>query len=87
MKPETATVCSMKRQPAWFVPAALCLLVIAVYANGFANGLAGDIRGFLQDTRVHEFSAGNLALIFTHTYWWPYGESGLYRPFTSAESA
>jgi hypothetical protein len=73
----------MKRQPAWFVPVALCLLVIAVYANGFANGIAGDIRGLLQDTRVHEVSAGNLGLIFTHTYWWPYGESGLYRPFTT----
>jgi hypothetical protein len=73
----------MKRQPAWIVPVALCLLVIAVYANGFANGLAGDIRGLLQDTRVHEISAENLGLIFTHTYWWPYGESGLYRPFTT----
>ena len=73
----------MKRLPAWVVPVALCLLVLAVYANGFAGGLAGDIRGLLQDTRVHEVSAENLGLIFTHTYWWPYGESGLYRPFTT----
>jgi hypothetical protein len=57
--------------------------VIAVYGNGFANGLAGDIRGLLQDTRVHEVSADNVGRIFTHTYWWPYGESGLYRPFTT----
>jgi hypothetical protein len=54
-----------------------------VYGNGFANGLAGDIRGLLQDTRVHQVSAENLRQIFTHTYWWPYGESGLYRPFTT----
>jgi hypothetical protein len=73
----------MKHQSAWLVPVALCLLVIAVYANGFANGIAGDIRGLLQDTRVHDVSAENLGLIFTHTYWWPYGESGLYRPFTT----
>jgi hypothetical protein len=70
-------------QPSRFVPLALCLLVIAVYGNGFANGLAGDARGLLQDTRVHEVSAENVGLIFTHTYWWPYGESGLYRPFTT----
>jgi hypothetical protein len=57
--------------------------MIAVYGNGFANGLAGDMRGLLQDTRVHEVSAENLGQIFTHTYWWPYGESGLYRPFTT----
>jgi hypothetical protein len=73
----------MKRQSALLAPVALCLLVIAVYANGFANGIAGDIRGLLQDTRVHDVSAENLGLIFTHTYWWPYGESGLYRPFTT----
>ena len=71
------------REKPWLVPLALCALVFAVYGNGFANGLAGDIRGLLQDSRVHEFSAANLALIFTHTYWWPYGESGLYRPFTT----
>lgn len=47
-----------------------------VYGNSFANGLAGDIRGLLQDNR-------QLGDIFTHTYWWPYGESGLYRPFTT----
>src|SRR5215471_14212355 len=62
---------------------ALCLLVAAVYANGFANGIAGDIRGLLDDPRVHDATAENVGLIFTHTYWWPYGESGLYRPFTT----
>ena len=79
MKPSPAA----DPRPARFVPVALCLLVVAVFANGFANGLAGDIRGLLQDARVHDVSAENLGLIFTHTYWWPYGESGLYRPFTT----
>ena len=71
------------REKPWLAPLALCALVLAVYGNSFANDLAGDIRGLLQDSRVHELSAANLGLIFTHTYWWPYGESGLYRPFTT----
>ena len=75
---------NLPRERRWLAAAALCLLVLAVYANGFANGFAGDSRGLiLADTRVHDASAENLGLIFTHTYWWPYGESGLYRPFTT----
>src|SRR5215471_11160406 len=74
----------LPRERRWLVPAGLCLLVIAVYANGLGGGFAGDSRGLiLADTRVHDASAENLGLIFTHTYWWPYGESGLYRPFTT----
>ena len=37
----------------------------------------------LQDTRVHDATADNVDLIVRHTYWWPYGESGLYRPLTT----
>src|SRR5215467_6946992 len=74
----------LPRERRWLVPAGLCLLVIAVYANGLGGGFSGDSRGLiLADTRVHAVSAENLGLIFTHTYWWPYGESGLYRPFTT----
>jgi tetratricopeptide (TPR) repeat protein len=74
----------LPRERRWLVPAGLCLLVIAVYANGLGGGFSGDSRGLiLADTRVHDASAENLGLIFTHTYWWPYGESGLYRPFTT----
>ncbi len=28
-------------------------------------------------------AAGNIGLIFEHTYWWPHGESYLYRPFAT----
>jgi len=43
-----------------------------------------DDRGLLvSDPRVHEASAGNIRLIVDHTYWWPSGETGLYRPFTT----
>src|SRR5262249_37194330 len=34
----------------------------------------------LQDTRIHELTAANIKLILTHSYWWPYAETGLYRP-------
>jgi protein O-mannosyl-transferase len=37
----------------------------------------------LGDTRIRTASAANAALIIQHTYWWPNGESGLYRPLTT----
>ncbi len=37
----------------------------------------------LGAARIQTANAANIALIFQHTYWWPYGESGLYRPFTT----
>jgi protein O-mannosyl-transferase len=43
-----------------------------------------DNRGLLlNDSRLREASVANLRLIFDHTYWWPNGESGLYRPFAT----
>src|SRR5450759_1300763 len=62
----------------------LCLLTLAAYSNSFGAGFAMDNRGLiLQDARVHAATAENLGLIFGHTYWWPYGESGLFRPLTT----
>ena len=62
----------------------LCLLTLAAYSNSFGAGFAMDNRGLiLQDARVHAATAENLDLIFGHTYWWPYGESGLFRPLTT----
>jgi protein O-mannosyl-transferase len=62
----------------------LCLLTLVVYSNSFGAGFAMDNRGLiLQDARVRAATAGNLDLIFGHTYWWPYGESGLFRPLTT----
>jgi hypothetical protein len=64
--------------------AALVALAFAVYANAFTAGFALDGRGLvLQDPRVRAATAENVALIRDHTYWWPYGESGLYRPVTT----
>ena len=62
----------------------LCLLTLAVYGNSFGAGFTMDNRGLiLEDARVRAATAQNLALIFGHTYWWPYGESGLFRPLTT----
>jgi hypothetical protein len=65
-----------------FAAASLCVLTLAAYSNSFSAGFVFDNKGLLlQDPRIREASAENLALILQHTYWWPYGESGLYRPF------
>jgi tetratricopeptide (TPR) repeat protein len=63
---------------------AAMLVVFLAYLNSFGAGFAFDSRGLiLDDTRVRAWSADNLAQIWRHTYWWPIGESGLYRPFTT----
>ena len=62
----------------------LCLLTLAVYSNSFGAGFVMDNRGLiLEDSRVRAATAENVGLIFGHTYWWPYGESGLFRPLTT----
>jgi hypothetical protein len=43
-----------------------------------------DNKGLLiEDPRLRSASAGNVRQILDHTYWWPKGESGLYRPVTT----
>jgi hypothetical protein len=37
----------------------------------------------LEDPRLRAVTASNLHDIFTHTYWWPYAETPLYRPLTT----
>src|SRR5437764_14916740 len=82
MKPKRPV--AARTTSAWIAPAALVLLAIVAYANSFGGGFALDSRGLiLDDARVHEWTPGNLAQIWRHTYWWPNGETGLYRPFTT----
>jgi len=70
--------------PWWAAAVGLALLCVAAYANSFGTGFAFDNRQLiLNDPRVHAFTSENLARILHHTYWWPYGESGLYRPLTT----
>jgi protein O-mannosyl-transferase len=67
-----------------FAVVALCAVTLLAYANSFSSGFVLDNRGLLlQDPRTQEATAENLKLILQHTYWWPYSESGLYRPFTT----
>ena len=64
--------------------AALALLTFLAFANSFSAGFVLDNKvHLLQDPRIRELTIENIRLIFQHTYWWPTGETGLYRPFTT----
>lgn len=77
----------MKRTPHYphvLAAFALVVLTLLAYSNSFRSGFVLDNRGLLlNDARLHEASPANIRMIFDHTYWWPNGESGLYRPFTT----
>ena len=62
---------------------ALCVLTLLAYSNSFGSELVLDNKVLLLDPRLREASPENIDLIFQHTYWWPTGEAGLYRPFTT----
>ncbi len=69
--------------PRWAAPA-LCVITLLAYANSFQAGFALDNKILLlQDPRIREATAGNVDLIFQNTYWWPHGESYLYRPLAT----
>jgi tetratricopeptide (TPR) repeat protein len=66
------------------IAAGLCVPAIVAYANSFSAGFALDSQQLvLNDPRVHAATAENVGLIINRSYWWPYGESGLYRPLTT----
>ena len=62
---------------------ALGLITLLAFSNSFSTGFALDNHVLLNDTRIQAATSSNLALIVGHTYWWPNGESGLYRPLTT----
>ncbi|MGA2269411.1 MAG: DUF1736 domain-containing protein [Bryobacteraceae bacterium] len=63
---------------------ALLGITLAAYSNSFSAGFTFDNKGLLlQDPRIRQATAQNIDLILHKTYWWPYGESGLYRPITT----
>src|SRR5262245_33982247 len=76
----TISVARWKR-PA--LEAALVLLALLAYSNSFDAGFTLDNHGILRDPRVQQATAQNVRLIFSHGYWWPNGEAGLYRPLTT----
>jgi tetratricopeptide (TPR) repeat protein len=68
----------------WLVVLALCAVTLLAYSNSFSAGFTFDNKGLLlQDPRIRAATPQNIGLIFQKTYWWPYGESGLYRPITT----
>jgi protein O-mannosyl-transferase len=72
------------RHSRWWAATALLALTLIAYSNSFRAGFALDNRGLLlEDPRIREAGGENIALILDHTYWWPSGESGLYRPLTT----
>src|SRR6185369_9364658 len=69
-----------------YLPAAVALAVLTLlaFSNSFSAGFPLDNKGLiLQDARVHEATSHNIDLILQHSYWWPRGNSGLYRPVTT----
>ncbi|SPE35863.1 conserved membrane hypothetical protein [Candidatus Sulfopaludibacter sp. SbA6] len=66
------------------IGALLCVLTLLAYSNSFRAGMVLDNKGLLlQDPRIRGATGRNVALIFAHTYWWPTGEAGIYRPLTT----
>jgi tetratricopeptide (TPR) repeat protein len=66
--------------------AALLLFAITLlaYSNSFHDGYTLDCNQLLRlDTRIQQATSQNVGLILNHSYWWPYGESGLYRPLAT----
>jgi hypothetical protein len=63
---------------------ALVAITLLAFSNSFRAGIAGDANTLvLKDPRIRQANAENLGLIFEHTYYWPTGEAGAYRPFTT----
>jgi hypothetical protein len=60
------------------------LLTLLAYSDSFTTGFALDSQVLLLgDSRIQKATAENVGLILRHTYWWPNGEAGIYRPFTT----
>jgi tetratricopeptide (TPR) repeat protein len=64
--------------------AALAVVTLLAFSNSFSAGFILDNKGLLlEDPRIRQLTYENIGLILHHSYWWPRGEAGLYRPFTT----
>jgi protein O-mannosyl-transferase len=62
----------------------LSTLALLAFSSSFATGFALDNQVLLLgDPRIRQATAHNLGQILQHTYWWPNGEAGIYRPLTT----
>lgn len=70
----------------WRPLAAVGGLALAASATGVHNGFTYDDRSIIvQDPRIHHL--GQVARVWTETYWPPSMGGGLYRPFTTSAFA
>ena len=80
----TAGVRADQRSQRILIGLVLCALTLLAYSNSFRAGIVLDNKALLlQDPRIRAVTGENLSLIFEHTYWWPRGEAGIYRPLTT----
>jgi hypothetical protein len=83
-RPEEPAALRLAGRPHLLAAAGLILVTLLAYSNSFRAGFAMDNRGLLlEDPRIRLSTRANVSDILQHTYWWPYGESGLYRPVTT----
>ncbi len=62
----------------------LCALTLAAYSNSFIAGFTFDnVYIILKNPFIREATWSNVSQLLHHTFRWPTGEIGLYRPFTS----
>ncbi len=72
------------RQSLLLAGLALGVLALLAFSDSFTAGFALDNQLLiLGDPRLHQANAQTIGDILQHTYWWPNGESGLYRPLTT----
>jgi tetratricopeptide (TPR) repeat protein len=68
----------------WLAGLALTALTLLAFSNSFSAGLALDNQLLITgDPRIQDATAHNVSQIFQHTFWWPNGEAGIYRPLTT----
>jgi len=68
----------------WLAALALIALTLLAFSNSFSAGLALDNQLLITgDPRIQEASDHNISQILQHTFWWPNGEAGIYRPLTT----
>jgi protein O-mannosyl-transferase len=68
----------------WLAGMALIVLTLLAFSNSFHTGLTLDNQVLLTgDPRIREATRQHIGQIFEHTFWWPNGEAGIYRPLTT----
>lgn len=68
----------------WLAGLGLVALTALAFSNSFHAGLALDNQVLvIGDPRIREITGQNIAQIFQHTFWWPNGEAGIYRPLAT----